>query len=40
MRALLFVNIIEKVAHAHVQNAHIERFLSTLGLGVVARYVE
>ena len=35
MRALTFVYIIEKVARAHAQNAHLEWFLSTPGLGVV-----
>ena len=40
MRALVFVYIIENVAHAHAQNAHIERFSSTPGLGVVPRHVE
>ena len=35
MRALIFVYIIEEVAHAHAQNAPLEWFLSTPGLGVV-----
>ena len=34
MRALLFVYIIEDVAHAHAQNAPLEWFSSTPGLGV------
>ena len=37
MRALIFVYIIEKVAHAHAQNALLEWFWSTSGLGVVSR---
>ena len=42
MRALIFVYIIEdyiieEVAHAHVQNAPLEWFLSTPGLGVMPR---
>ena len=37
MRAIAFVNIIEEVAHAHVQNAPLEWFLSTTRLGVVPR---
>ena len=32
---LLFVFVIEEVAHAHVQNAPLEGFLSMLGLGVM-----
>ena len=35
MRALIFVYIIEEVAHAHVQYAPLEWFSSTPGLGVV-----
>ena len=37
IRALIFVYIIEDVAHAHVQNTPLERFLSILGLGVMSR---
>ena len=37
VRALIFVYIIEEVAHAHVQNALLERFSSTHGLGVMRR---
>ena len=37
MRALVFVYIIEEVTHAHVQNAPLEWFLSTPGLGVMPR---
>ena len=36
-KALIFVYIIGEVAHAHAQNAPIEWFLSTSGLGVVPR---
>ena len=37
MRALIFVYIIEEVAHAHVQYAPLKWFSSTPGLGVVPR---
>ena len=37
MRALVLVYIIEEVAHAHAQNAPLEWFSSTPGLGVVPK---
>ena len=37
MRALVFVYIIEEVAHTHVQNAPGKWLLSTPGQGVVLR---
>ena len=37
MRAPVFVYIIEQVAYAHAQNVPLEWFLSTTGLGAVAR---
>ena len=37
MGALVFVYIIEEVAHAHAQNAPLEWLLSIPGLGVVPR---
>ena len=36
MGTLVFVYIIEEVAHAHAQNAPLERLLSIPGLGVVS----
>ena len=35
MRALIFVYIIEEVTQAHAQNAPLEWFSSTFGLGIV-----
>ena len=37
MGALVIVNIIEEVAHAHAESTPLEVFLSTPGLGVVTR---
>ena len=37
MRALVFIYMIEEVAHAHAQNAPLEWFPSTPGLGIVLR---
>ena len=37
MRAPIFVYIIEEVAHAHAQNAPLEWFSATPGLGVMPR---
>ena len=37
MRALIYVNIIKEVAHAHVQNTPLELFSSTTGLAAVER---
>ena len=36
-RAIIFVYIIEEVAHAYAQNAPLEWFSSTPGLGVMTR---
>ena len=37
MRGLVFDYIVEKIAHANAQNAPLELFWSTPGLGVVQR---
>ena len=37
MRALVFVKIVEEVAHTHAPNAPLEWFSSTPGLGVMLR---
>ena len=37
MRTVFFVYIVEEVAHSHVQNTPLERFLSIPGLVVFSR---